>query len=383
MSRKRQRVAADPYGKPPLVSLFATEEYGLAVQPELRPLLWDSSTQGIDSTANALSDPSIPKNYQVFHAYSPSGENPYQIEWSRAYTGIAGIRINRVTFPISFLLFEDDQILTYQPEGGDAIQFTIPYGNYSFRELVNWFHRESGFAIQLAKNAAGQAVFHLRTVSGATRFLLSFAQATALQTALGYEQTTYDYSDCALYTISRTSGISIDGYSITGEKLINLSLPPFLYLQATNSTTAMTGDGVETGKTPINNILCTIPLFNNSGAIVNWTNPSQDFLDCATNRDYVFDTFTFLNPSGSVVSFNAPFDIELGCKMINPYFGASMINRFSRTDFSRPPPVPPTNLLPQETYEEDDEMYYDPPTGLPTEDDNPVRDIPQEQVPTE
>ena len=382
MSRKRQRVSTDPYAKPPLVSLFATQEYGLAVQPDLRPLLWDSSTQGIDSSANALSDPNIPKHYQIFHAYSATGENPYQIEWSRAYTGLAGIRINRITFPISFLLFENDQILYYQPEGGIAVSFRIPYGNYSFSELRDWFKRESAFDLQLAKNAAGQAVFHLRTVNGATRFLLSFAQATSLQSALGFENTTYDYSDCALYTISRTSGISIDGYSLSGEKLINLSLPPFLYLQASNSTTAMKGDGVETGKNPINNILCTIPLFNNTGSIVNWTNPSPDFLDCASNKEYVFDTFQFLNPSGGIVSFNAPFDIEIGCKMINPYFGTSMLSRFSRTDFSQPRPVPPPQFQPEEQYEEE-EMYYDPPTHLPGEDDETVRDISPDQPPTE
>jgi hypothetical protein len=158
--------------------------------------------------------------------------------------------------------------------------------------------------------------------------------------------------------------------------LINLSLPPFIYLQGSNSTTNLTSDGVETsGK--YSNILATIPITGTTGSIISWSNPRSDFYDSSTTREYLYDSFTFLSPSGKILSFNAPFDIEIGANLLIPYSG-SMISRFNpqtsftAVDYNRA--AFPTNDV---TYTADDEMFYDPPAVPPTDQEPLPEDPPQ------
>ena len=367
--RKRPRLSTEDLTADQIYPLFATREEGLAIQPGLQPILFANEPCLAGTGGSVIDKQNAPKTYQVFHCYSDTGENPLRVEWSKSYDQIAGIRINRITLAVSFLLFEDDQTILYQPESSGSVNFIIPAGNYAYSELRDWFGRESGISLRLAKTQAGQAVLHLRDVNGPCRFALSFANAMQLRTALGFEQTIFNYEDCALYTVSRVNGVSVNAYSLTGSRLINLSLPPFIYLQGSNSCVNLTSDGIETsGK--FSNILATIPITGTTGSIINWSNPRSDFYDSSTSREYLFDQFTFLSPSGSILSFNAPFDIEIGANLLIPYSG-SMISRFNpqtsltAVDYNRS--LFPTN----DTAYPDADMYYEPPVVLPNEEPLP------------
>ena len=342
--------------------LFATINQGLALQPNYQPVLNDANLPYNNNTPDPYAaDDKKKTSYQIFHAYSENGANPTEQRWTRSYAGITQIRLNRCTFPISFLRFPYDQVFTYVRDGLPAVNMDVPQGNYAFSELVALFaeYPVVGY-MQLSRNPAGQAVLSCYGQSGPLSASIDWTGAKELKRALGFDFYADNIGRDELptdYVIKRVNGVETYAAVLVGKTVINLSLPPFIYLQGRSIGVQMRGDGVETGN-GYGTILATIPITGNTGDIVTWENSRTNFYETSGSTDYLWDTFMFTDPSGNLIDFQgAAFDIELGAIVTEQTIGI-MSRQFA--DFSVKSTAPA--------------MQYDRPL-FPNNQEDPITEV--------
>ena len=315
---KRSRAQYEQDGVVDGISLFQYVPLPWGVQDGVQPLIFGFPTQqNIDVGGDNAGAPTKMPSYQIFHAYATTGQNPLSIQWTRPYTDITGVKLNRVTFPLSFLLFSADQTVSYTVTGQGSSSITVPAGNYAFSELQAWFAQEATYlTLQIKKTAANFCMMYVLASSGTPSFTLNFTSAPLLKQALGFSAFTNGTTVSTVQQVSRMLGTSVSGCGVVGTSTIVLSLPPFVYLQVNTFASQrklVTGMETGTGSSSLSNIVAAIPCDGNTGDVLTYEPTNQQFFDTHGSLDYLWETFSLLNPDGSAINFQgAPWDVEIG-----------------------------------------------------------------------
>jgi len=225
---------------------------------------------------------------------------------------------------VSYYKLRTDQQINYSVtttgSGTNNYSITIPKGNYSKRELQNYFRREllQG-RLQFYTNAANQTVFYVIPAAGdgtITDFTIS-AMPEDLRNALGFRTQTGMLFGEKDQTISKNNGVPVTGATITSAEHINLALPNTLHICSPRLHAIMRSRSVDMSTEGTQSaFIATIPVYVNSGQYVHWNNTNAEFYDAYGTGELLFDDIAFCYSDGSKVEFNgAPWVIEIGYMM--------------------------------------------------------------------
>lgn len=266
-----------------------------------------------------------PLIYRTTNFISDTGENPKQVVANFNKSGVKKVRVNSCQFMVSFYKLQTDQTLQYTlintAQGTQNLSIVIPKGNYSLRELQQYFKRELYQGrIQLVTNNANQSVLYVLPEPGAdqfTTFTVNFTLCQNLKDALGYRSDSDIFVGSVSQTISKSNGVSTTGATATSSGHINLALPNAIHICSPRIHALIRSRSIDMSTDQMQNqFIATVPIYVNSGQFVSWQNTNGEFYDCYGSGDFLYDDIGFCYSDGSVIDFNgSPWMIEIGYLM--------------------------------------------------------------------